>query len=570
MRHSASSIAKFLGFIIYLNHVLACIFYLIGDYERGEGRISWLDHESLENQRSNLPLAYLYAFYFSLMTTTTIGYGDVHPVSASGRVFALVAMAIGACVFSYGVTHVITLMSSLNKQEQAFREKMDRIATYMSFRNLPPSLRSDVREFFHYTHSTKTEKRMLEVEKEILAEMSPSLSHEVVLYVNRQIVDKVVFLREVDHRFFQRIVRNLEPATFAPNELVMKEGEIGKKLYIISKGVVELLKTEKMRRVDTRADGGHFGMISIVPNGPTKGKRVCSIRTMTYCDFRTISKRAFNRGLRRYPGVKEDVEHLVAKEFEDFTKMCERTLNPLGGAGRAMQDTMHTMLAAGGLFGLDHGNDGRIGEDDEQSQDGAVKEGINVVETSSLATSPPASPKLSARRRRGTTRALSISNALGNVFRSNSPRSSKEGGSGGGVVGGVEADPGDGSLAACTPTKKKGRAKSAMRRHSDLRQRRNSDLRVEIEGEDVPHSDEDDEDGAMKVLTRSTSMEGRLQVDRLRKLMDRLEDFLNRVAPEGKSESKSSIEEGASEGRTDDVDGEIGGTDEKGVLPGIG
>ena len=74
----------------------------------------------------------------------------------------------------------------------------------------------------------------------------------------------------------------------------------------------------------------------------------------------------------------------------------------------------------------------------------------------------------------------------------------------------------------------------------------------------------------MKVLTRSTSMEGRLQVDRLRKLMDRLEDFLNRVAPEGKSESKSSIEEGASEGRTDDVDGEIGGTDEKGVLPGIG
>eukprot|EP00946_MAST-07B_sp_MAST-7B-sp1_P000704 g704.t1 len=194
--------------------------------------------------------------YCNLKSAHPLRFGDAnYAAPAVGRIYALVAMAIGACVFSYGVTHVITLMSSLNKQEQAFREKMDRIATYMSFRNLPSSLRSDVREFFHYTHSTKTEKRMLEVEKEILSEMSPSLAHEVVLFVNRQIVDKVAFLRDVDHRFFQRIVRNLESATFAPNELVMKEGEIGKKLFIISKGVVELLKTDNMLRIETRADG---------------------------------------------------------------------------------------------------------------------------------------------------------------------------------------------------------------------------------------------------------------------------------------------------------------------------
>eukprot|EP00946_MAST-07B_sp_MAST-7B-sp1_P005040 g5040.t1 len=138
---------------------------------------------------------------------------------------------------------------------------------------------------------------------------------------------------------------------------------LGKKLFIISKGVVELLKTDNMLRIETRADGGHFGMISILPEGPTQGKRVCSVRTMTYCDFRTISRRTFNRGVRRYPGVKEDVEHMVEKEFNKFTELCERTLNPLGGAGKAMEESMHSMLASGGLFGL---SDNSGGESDTQ------------------------------------------------------------------------------------------------------------------------------------------------------------------------------------------------------------
>jgi len=321
LRHNSLLMMKFITGVVYLNHLLACIFYLIGDSEFKAGRKSWLEMDQLYTQGPSI--GYLYAFYWSLMTTTTIGYGDITPVSPWGRGFGLVAMVIGASVFAYGVTNVIELMSAMNEQEHSFRAKMDRISTYMSFRNLPKSLRSDVREFFLYTHRTKTERNMLEVEKEILGEMSPSLSHEVVLFVNRSIVDKVAFFRECDHRFFQRIVRSLEPATFAPNELVMKEGETGSKLYIISKGIVEILKGETLERVDTKADGAHFGMISIVDKGPSQGKRICSVRTLTYCDFRTISKRAFNRGLRRYPGVKEDTVRLVEKEFKEFKKLVQ-------------------------------------------------------------------------------------------------------------------------------------------------------------------------------------------------------------------------------------------------------
>ena len=398
MRHNSISIIKFILFIFYLNHIMSCIFYLIGDIEFSNGRKSWLEMDDLYTAESSM--GYLYAFYWSLMTITTIGYGDIHPVSPPGRIFGLVAMMIGATVFAYGVTNVLEMMSAMNQQEQAFREKMDRISSYMNFRNLPKGLKSEVREFFHYTHSTKTEKRMLEVEKEILAEMSPSLSHEVVLFVNRSIVDKVVFFRECDHRFFQRIVRSLEPATFAPNELVMKEGEPGSKLYIISKGVVELLHGEQLMRVDTRADGSHFGMISIIEKGPSKGNRVCSVRTLTYCDFRTISKRAFNRGLRRYPEVKHDVRRLVTEEYEAFQGLIQRAKymqrsgldfsNQSGGLKRVPStDSLYDGTSA----------EKREDENNHGDGDGDVIDPGNRSDSDTSIPGMPDSPKLSAKLR---------------------------------------------------------------------------------------------------------------------------------------------------------------------------
>ena len=460
---------------------MACVFYLIGDTEFKSGRRSWLEMDSLYAQGPSI--GYLYAFYWSLMTTTTIGYGDITPVSPSGRIFGLVAMIIGASVFAYGVTNVLELVSGMNQQEHAFREKMDRISSYMSFRNIPNSLRSDVRDFFLYTHRTKTERNMLEVEKEILGEMSPSLSHEVVLFVNRSIVDKVVFFRECDHRFFQRIVRSLEPSTFAPNELVMKEGEVGSKLYIISKGVVEMLKGENLQRIDTKSDGAHFGMISIIENGPSQGKRICSVRTLTYCDFRTISKRAFNRGLRRYPGVKEDTSKLVDKEFKNFKKLVRRSLDA--------QDY----------------SSGYPRTSSSESIDDLLNEAKKEQEEKAKTLSPPNSP-ISSKKSNWSRAMLAVKNAKKDNKKDN---------------------------ASCIPSPakklKKVNSLAQIRRHSDMRNgsgllnsnRRHSDLRDIIEEQDEDHDDK------TRNRVRSSSIDSNGSLGMTIELSEQLSEMMARL-----------------------------------------
>jgi len=54
--------------------------------------------------------SYLDAAYFSVMTLATVGYGDLHPVTAAGKVFTILFVFVGVGVFVVLFTHLARAM----------------------------------------------------------------------------------------------------------------------------------------------------------------------------------------------------------------------------------------------------------------------------------------------------------------------------------------------------------------------------------------------------------------------------------------------------------------------------
>src|SRR5262249_3425988 len=52
------------------------------------------------------------ALYMSGITLTTVGYGETHPLDASGRVFTLVFLFVGVFVLFYTATEIIRAIVS--------------------------------------------------------------------------------------------------------------------------------------------------------------------------------------------------------------------------------------------------------------------------------------------------------------------------------------------------------------------------------------------------------------------------------------------------------------------------
>ncbi len=69
--------------------------------------------------------SFLDAFYMSVITLTTVGFSEVHPLSEGGRVIVIVYLILGLGVFLYCAAQVGEMLIRVQVTEYLRRRKMD-------------------------------------------------------------------------------------------------------------------------------------------------------------------------------------------------------------------------------------------------------------------------------------------------------------------------------------------------------------------------------------------------------------------------------------------------------------
>lgn len=79
-------------------------------------------------------IAFIDAFYFSIVTITTVGYGDIHPVTTGGKVLAIFVIILGGISFLGVVANATELL--LSKREKRLRLQKLNIVSGVFFSEL--------------------------------------------------------------------------------------------------------------------------------------------------------------------------------------------------------------------------------------------------------------------------------------------------------------------------------------------------------------------------------------------------------------------------------------------------
>ena len=196
---------------------------------------------------------YASSLYWGVMTLTTIGYGDIAPVSTFEQCFCIFAMLLGAGYYAYVVGTMCSLVQGLDATNLAFQEQMDAMNTYFDGCSLPPVLRSRIRKFCYYRRGIGIGGSDVAAmksggaaggssrEESLLAGLSPGLSAEVVLHNHRERLAHVPHFGRAPEKFVCRIALLLTPTVFAPNELMTEEGLPNDRVFLLTKVLLAAL-----------------------------------------------------------------------------------------------------------------------------------------------------------------------------------------------------------------------------------------------------------------------------------------------------------------------------------------
>ena len=94
---------------LFAAHFAGCIFYHMASHYHNPERV-WLQLYSENWQQLSIPDRYVTSFYWSIVTLTTTGYGDLHPVNAEEMTFDIFYLLFNLGLQAYLVGNMINLI----------------------------------------------------------------------------------------------------------------------------------------------------------------------------------------------------------------------------------------------------------------------------------------------------------------------------------------------------------------------------------------------------------------------------------------------------------------------------
>jgi CRP-like cAMP-binding protein len=269
---------------------------------------------------------YTASLYWTLTTMTTVGYGDIVPLSNYERAFACVVELLGAVCTALVFGNVALLVQGLDGAGAAARERLAVLNEFAARHGLPAPLAARLRA--SAAHAAAAHGGVDAAAA--TAELPPSLRAEVLTHLQAGAVRSAPLLRGCAPGLVDACVRSACLRLYLPGERVFEAGDPGRDIFFIARGAVKLtspdgeavyalLKVsatpaesliEQLLTPPIAQAGEHFGEVEALGASARRGATAVAIAA---CELHALSRDALDAALCDYP---EHCEQLRAAAAE--------------------------------------------------------------------------------------------------------------------------------------------------------------------------------------------------------------------------------------------------------------
>jgi len=315
--------SKVLILIFTLMHIGACLWVMLLD-PCNESRSNYSGADVCA--QSNV--YHIYAEALHISASMMLGVSNLHIIGKPGMLNldfegrhedSTIMFLVSTLFMIIGLFLIALLISEANvyvmgkmQGSAAFQRKTDRVNHEMEYYGVPDDLQRQVRAFYDYIwiHQKQYDDKIALLSDQ---QMSTDLQRKLALHLFKDVVSHISFFSEIDDLLLGEICMSLRTKIFLPGDMIFFKGDVGKELFIISKGVVEVIRDDlplSKRRDAPKIlleNGSFFGEIALV----MEVRRTCSVQARTVCEVNILQQNAFDAILLDNPHFARRMNELV-------------------------------------------------------------------------------------------------------------------------------------------------------------------------------------------------------------------------------------------------------------------